>query len=208
MFTPGVSHKPILFSFTSKAPAAPTASINSGSKVLARRVAQGQAVVLTPHCGWIRSPAGPSAVITLGMPYAGRLPIPQVLATPVLGWPPSRWIISSSDKWSMNSSRLIFPSATILNCGFSAGFLSPHKKYAGTPTTLGATPSVSWMASLSRPGSSTGSSIGSSSKVPSDSIRSGNLCGAPCFVNCIVTITSVTSYVYAVSTTSRTLVPT
>ena len=51
----------------------------------ARSVAHGHAVVQTPHSGKIRSPAGPSAVIKFGIPHSGRLPKPNVFATPVFG---------------------------------------------------------------------------------------------------------------------------
>ena len=80
----------MLFSFTSSPAAKPTASTISGSQVEAISVEQGKAVVFTPHSGRIRRPAGPSAVITDGTPYSGRFPNPKVLATPVLGWPPSK----------------------------------------------------------------------------------------------------------------------
>ena len=45
MFIAGVSQIPILFSFTSLAPAAPISSTRSGFQVQASIVAQGQAVV-------------------------------------------------------------------------------------------------------------------------------------------------------------------
>ena len=108
----GVSQIPKLFSFTSSAPACPIRSASSVSHVDARSVAQGQAVVVTPHSGLILKPAGPSAVITFGIPYPGRFPIPKVLATPVFGCPPIREITSSPDICARSSSIPAFPSAT------------------------------------------------------------------------------------------------
>ena len=74
MLTAGVSHTAILFSFTSSAPAVPTCSIRAGFQVEASSVAHGHAVVQTSHCGVMRRPAGPSAVMMFGTPYSGRLP--------------------------------------------------------------------------------------------------------------------------------------
>ena len=108
----GVSHTPTLFSFTSSAPALPTPKTVSGSQVQASSVAHGKAVVVTPVQGWKRSPAGPSAVITDGMPSLKFLPKPKVLAGPILGCPPRSHARSSSVISFMKSSRETFPSAT------------------------------------------------------------------------------------------------
>ena len=43
-------------------------------QVEASSVAHGHAVVQTSHCGVMRRPAGPSAVMMFGTPYSGRLP--------------------------------------------------------------------------------------------------------------------------------------
>ena len=120
MFMAGVSHTPRLFSFISIAPAAPTRSTSCGFQVQASRVAQGQAVVYTPISGWIRTPAGPSAVITLGTPYSGRFPMPKVFATPVFGWPQSRSMSWPLVSWARNTSMVHFPSATSISRCFSS----------------------------------------------------------------------------------------
>ena len=86
----GVSHSARLFSFNSSPPARPTASKTSGFHVHASSVEHGNAVVYIPTSGAIRTPAGPSAVMTEGIPYSGIFPIPKVFATPVFGCPPSR----------------------------------------------------------------------------------------------------------------------
>ena len=68
MFMPGASHTPMPFSFTSSAAAAPIRSAVPSFQVQAISVAQGNAVVVTPHSFRMRSPAGPSAVMTFGIP--------------------------------------------------------------------------------------------------------------------------------------------
>ena len=101
-----------LFSFTSIAAARPTSLTNCGFQVAASIVAQGHAVVYTLHSGAIRSPAGPSAVITFGTPYFARFPNPNVFATPRFGCPPSNAIRSASESCAINASKSAFLSAT------------------------------------------------------------------------------------------------
>ena len=141
MFIAGASQTEMLFSFTSRAAARPTSFTSFGFQVEASIVAQGHAVVYTPHSGAMRSPAGPSAVITFGTPYSGRLPNPNVLATPVFGCPPSSSTRSLSDSCAKNSSRVTCPSAT--SSSFVLRISWENTWYLSSWRTIGAMPSVS-----------------------------------------------------------------
>ena len=90
----------------------PIFSTNFSFQVQASMVATGNAVVLIPVSLFIRTPAGPSAVIGVGILYFESPPIPSVFATPVFFFPKRSPIISSSVSCSKNSSKVIMPSAT------------------------------------------------------------------------------------------------
>ena len=162
MLQAGVSQMLILFSFTSSAPALPTFSTSSSSQALARSVAHGHAVVFTPHFGRMRSPAGPSAVITFGTPYSGRFPIPNVLAQPVFGCPPRRLIQSSNVRISINSSSVILPSATSEKRTPLESRKS-RKSIPFCPLVSGHGRPMAYLSCLGSPSSSTYSRCGSSS---------------------------------------------
>ena len=143
MLSAGVSQMLRLFSFTSRAPARPMASTISGFQEAARAVATGKAVVFTSQSLWILTPAGPSTVITDGMPRRLTLPMPQVLATPWFGWPPARLHNSSSVSWAIKVSKSIRPSATSISLYFSSGFSASLYSGGKTARFTGAHSSVS-----------------------------------------------------------------
>ena len=201
----------MLFSFSSIPPARPTSYKRSVFQVDARSVAQGNAVVATPQSGMMRTPAGPSSVMKFGMPAAGTFPKPQVLATPVLGCPPVRWISSSSERESIKASRLIRPSAASMSCGRPFPF---HACASGTGAMAGCpgihpSPNLPPKFWRSRTSASSGpSSVGSASKDPSESILSFKACGTALAVSCSVTVVLSSCQVKSAFSASLTFLPT
>ena len=176
----------------------------------ASSVAHGHAVVLTPHCGSIRNPAGPSAVVMVGMAYSGIFPIPKVLDTPVFGCPPSRCASSSSVICARNSSRLIFPSATSVNGRIPSLYLHFHRQTGSITLVFGVSPSSGSFASneMAQASVSTGSVCGSSSNVPSDNIRFFNTDGTSFDVSCSTILSSSSVYTKSACMVCSTDVPT